>query len=77
MLNKKYEILSLIKPQFEVEKKLVGKGGIIKDKVVHEKVCKDTEHWFKENFDSKFTKIKESSILGQKGNKEFFIYLTN
>ena len=34
MLNKKYEILSLIKPQFEVEKKLVGKGGIIKDNIV-------------------------------------------
>ena len=74
-LSQNYQILALIKPQFEVLRKDIGKGGIIRDILIHQKVCKNINKWFKENF--KYTEIKiiESQILGQKGNKEFFIYL--
>ena len=39
LLKDRFIILALIKPQFEVEKKKVGKGGIIKDPKIHEYVC--------------------------------------
>ncbi len=75
LLKKNFKILSLIKPQFELQKKDIGKGGIVKDSFLHHKVCEEITLWFKNNFDYKKIKIIESSILGQKGNKEFFIYI--
>ncbi len=77
LLAKNYEIISLIKPQFELQKKDIGKGGIVKDFSLHKSVCDDINLWFTENFNFKKIKIIESSILGQKGNKEFFIYIKN
>ena len=74
-LKPKYQIISLIKPQFEVSREEVGKGGIIRDPLIHRKVCDDLESWFKTNFNHTYIEILESSILGQKGNKEFFVYL--
>ena len=76
-LNKKFIIISLIKPQFESKRKDVGRGGIIKDSNVHKYVCEDIKTWFSENFVGVSLKIIESPILGQKGNKEFFIYVKN
>lgn len=76
-LNKKFIIISLIKPQFESKRKDVGRGGVIKDSNVHEYVCEDIKKWFSENFIDVSLKIIESPILGQKGNKEFFIFVKN
>ena len=76
-LKSSYQIVSLIKPQFEVTRKEVGKGGIVRDSLIHNKVCSDLKLWFKNNFDYKNIQILESQILGQKGNKEFFIYIKN
>lgn len=76
-LKSSYQIVSLIKPQFEVTRKEVGKGGIVRDSLIHYKVCSDLKLWFKNNFDYKNIQILESQILGQKGNKEFFIYIKN
>lgn len=76
-LNKKFLIISLIKPQFESKRNDVGKGGVIKDSNVHEYVCEDIKSWFSENFIDVSLKIIESPILGQKGNKEFFIFVKN
>ena len=75
LLKDSFIIVALIKPQFEVEKKKVGKGGIIKDPKIHEDVCEDIKNWAKENINYKSIKIIDSPILGQKGNKEFFIYM--
>ena len=77
LLKDSFIIVALIKPQFEVEKKKVGKGGIIKDPKIHEDVCEDIKNWAKENINYKSIKIIDSPILGQKGNKEFFIYIRN
>ena len=74
-LKPSYQIISLIKPQFEVSREEIGKGGIIRDPLIHRKVCEDLESWFKTNFNHNHIEILESSILGQKGNKEFFVYL--
>ena len=72
-LLKKFEILALIKPQFEAKKGLVGRGGIIKDPKVHFEICEDIKKWFMSEFKIGKVRIIPSSIQGQKGNKEFFI----
>ena len=51
LLNRKYEILSLVKPQFEARKNEVGRGGIIKDSKIHQRICEELMLWFKQNFD--------------------------
>jgi len=70
------EIICLIKPQFEVGKGEVGRGGIVKDPEKHRKVIEDLRKFFISlNLD--FIGVIESPILGQKGNKEFLAYLKN
>ncbi len=76
-LNDKFIILSLIKPQFEADRKDIGKGGIVKNPDVHKFVCEDLKNWFSENFSNVDINIRESAIKGQKGNKEFFICVKN
>jgi len=67
-------ILSLIKPQFEVGKREVGKGGVVRDKALHEKVV-DRISTFSRGLGLKVLGVTESPLLGPKGNREFFIYL--
>jgi 23S rRNA (cytidine1920-2'-O)/16S rRNA (cytidine1409-2'-O)-methyltransferase len=67
-------ILALIKPQFEVGKGNVGKGGVVKSPILHRKVIDDLSTFFtKEGLICK--SITPSVLLGPKGNKEFFIYM--
>lgn len=67
-------ILALIKPQFEVGKGKVGKGGVVRDPALHSEVQKDLLNFFsKQGLLSRA--IIPSPILGPKGNKEFFIHL--
>ncbi|MCK5782991.1 MAG: TlyA family RNA methyltransferase [Desulfobacterales bacterium] len=70
------KVLALIKPQFEVGKKLVGKGGVVKDKQLHQSVIEELSAFFS---DTGFNigPVIPSPILGPKGNTEFIIYLTN
>jgi 23S rRNA (cytidine1920-2'-O)/16S rRNA (cytidine1409-2'-O)-methyltransferase len=62
-------ILSLIKPQFEV-----GKGGVVRDKALHEKVIHRISS-FSRGLGLTVLGVTESELLGPKGNREFFIYL--
>ena len=73
-LKKRFQIVVLIKPQFEVQKKLVGRGGIIKDEKIHKDVCEEFKCWVYNKFDPDFLEIMDSPISGQKGNKEFLAY---
>ena len=75
LLKEKFEIVALIKPQFEASKELVGKKGIIRDEKIHKDICVNINSWFVENFSPDFIEIINSPIYGQKGNKEFLIYL--
>ena len=75
LLKKKFEIVALIKPQFEASKELVGKKGIIRDEKVHRNICVNIHSWFVENFSPDVLEIINSPILGQKGNKEFLIHV--
>ncbi len=67
-------ILSLIKPQFEVGKGEVGKGGVVRDKTLHEKVINRISD-FSRGLGLTVLGVTESALLGPRGNREFFIYL--
>ena len=67
-------IISLIKPQFEVGKGEVGKGGVVREAALHQKVI-DRISAFSQGLELKVLGVTESLLLGPKGNKEFFIYL--
>jgi 23S rRNA (cytidine1920-2'-O)/16S rRNA (cytidine1409-2'-O)-methyltransferase len=73
-LKKGGSIVSLIKPQFEVGKGEVGKGGVVRDSTLHEKVLERISQFSRE-LGLTVLGVIESPILGPKGNKEFFIYL--
>ncbi len=67
-------ILALIKPQFEVGKGKVGKGGVVRDPALHAEVIQDCSNFFTQTgLACKF--VIPSPILGPKGNKEFIIAL--
>lgn len=66
-------LLSLIKPQFEVGKGQVGKGGVVRDPDLHEEVCAKIERLLNDSPGWAVRGITESPILGPEGNKEFLI----
>jgi 23S rRNA (cytidine1920-2'-O)/16S rRNA (cytidine1409-2'-O)-methyltransferase len=67
-------VVALIKPQFEVGKGRVGKGGVVRDPTLHAEVvarlCARAEEW-----DVEVRGVIESPLLGPKGNKEFLFCL--
>lgn len=67
------KLIVLIKPQFEAERREVGKGGIIKDPTVHQKVIDHVVEGIKTHGFS-LVDVIESPILGGEGNKEFLAY---
>ena len=66
-------LLALVKPQFELERKLVGKNGIIKDRSKHQLACEKIYDWLDSFPNWSPIGIIESPIKGAKGNTEFFI----
>ena len=62
----------LVKPQFEVGKGQVGKGGIVRDPELHRAACERVERAVREL--SFQTDLMESPIAGAEGNKEFLLY---
>lgn len=65
--------VALIKPQFEGGKAQVGKGGVVRDPLVHREVCERIAGWFGEQPGWQVEGITESPVTGPKGNKEFLI----
>lgn len=65
-------ILALIKPQFEARREEVGKGGVITDSTIHDRVLRDVSA-FCESLDLEVEGTCISPVLGPAGNKEFFI----
>lgn len=73
-IKKDTKIIALIKPQFEVGKGKVGKGGVVRDPALHDEVIKDLSNFFsKIGFLHK--PVISSPVLGPKGNREFIIAL--
>jgi len=72
-LKKNGWLAALIKPQFEVGKGLVGKGGVVRDATLHQEVVNNIEQWLKDDMQMNLLGVVESPILGPSGNKEFVI----
>jgi 23S rRNA (cytidine1920-2'-O)/16S rRNA (cytidine1409-2'-O)-methyltransferase len=66
-------LIALIKPQFEVGKGRVGKGGVVRDPALHDEVCRRIAAWLDGLPDWRVLGLAESPILGPEGNKEFLI----
>jgi len=66
-------LAALIKPQFEVGKGEVGKGGIVRDPEQHRAVCDKIESWVSGMLDWRVIGIDQSPITGAEGNIEFLI----
>lgn len=66
-------IVVLIKPQFEVGKNEVGKGGIVRDPAKHQRVVEEI-NTFARNTGLSVKGVIDSPILGAEGNKEFLAF---
>lgn len=66
-------LVALIKPQFEVGKGRVGKGGVVRDSTLHEEVCERIRTWIATLPGWEVLGLTDSPILGPEGNKEFLI----
>lgn len=71
---KQISILALIKPQFEIAKGKVGKGGVVREKELHDEVIASVIT-FAEEMNLKVQGVTESPIKGPKGNKEFVTHI--
>ena len=66
-------LVALIKPQFEVGKALVGKGGVVRDPALHDQVRRRIAEWLARDMGWEVFGEAESPILGPAGNREFLI----
>lgn len=66
-------LVALIKPQFEVGKGRVGKGGVVREPELHQEVCDRIQGWLAAQPGWTVLGIAESPITGPEGNKEFLI----
>lgn len=65
-------LVALIKPQFEVGREEVGKGGVVRDPALHERVCEEVRGWL-DGLGWTVQGIATSPITGPQGNVEFLI----
>ena len=66
-------LVALIKPQFEVGKGRVGKGGVVRGPALHEEVCADIAAWLAGLPGWRVLGTLPSPLLGPAGNREFLI----
>jgi 23S rRNA (cytidine1920-2'-O)/16S rRNA (cytidine1409-2'-O)-methyltransferase len=66
------KLVALVKPQFEAGREEVGKGGVVRDPAVHERVCAEAADWVASQ-GWRVLGIAESPITGPEGNVEFLL----
>jgi 23S rRNA (cytidine1920-2'-O)/16S rRNA (cytidine1409-2'-O)-methyltransferase len=65
-------LVALVKPQFEAGRDEVGKGGVVRDATVHERVCQDASIWVQSR-GWRVCGVERSPITGPEGNVEFLL----
>ena len=66
-------LVALIKPQFEVGREEVGRGGVVRDETLHSRVCDEVRDWLTAT-GWQVDGIVRSPITGPEGNVEFLIH---
>jgi len=66
------KLVALVKPQFEAGREEVGKGGVVRDPAVHERVCDEAKGWV-ESQGWSVLGVTTSPITGPEGNVEFLL----
>jgi 23S rRNA (cytidine1920-2'-O)/16S rRNA (cytidine1409-2'-O)-methyltransferase len=74
--EKNFEIVSLIKPQFEAGKEQVGKNGVVREKEIHIEVINNVLNYCK-SYNLYIKDFTFSPIKGPAGNIEYLVYLTD
>jgi 23S rRNA (cytidine1920-2'-O)/16S rRNA (cytidine1409-2'-O)-methyltransferase len=67
------DFLILVKPQFELEKKEVGKGGVVRDPLLHQKAIERVRQAALDN-GLEVLGVQPSHLPGTEGNQEFFLH---
>lgn len=70
-------LIPLIKPQFELRKEQVGKGGVVRDPLLHEQTVEKIREFVTGTLRRQWVGCIESPILGGEGNKEFLACVRN
>jgi 23S rRNA (cytidine1920-2'-O)/16S rRNA (cytidine1409-2'-O)-methyltransferase len=74
LIKSRGAVVALIKPQFEVGRGEVGKGGVVRDPEKHAAVI-ESVRTLANNLNLETVAVTESPITGPKGNREFLVYL--
>ncbi len=72
LLNQRGDWIILVKPQFEVGRDLVGRGGIVRDPAAHRQACDKVANALQAAGFS--TAFMDSPIPGREGNREFLLH---
>lgn len=73
LLNAQGQLITLVKPQFEVGKAFIGKGGLVKNKQCIKQLSEDIQH-FVQSLGFQVKCYIESPIKGGDGNQEFLLW---
>nr|WP_237219927.1 TlyA family RNA methyltransferase [Sphingomonas arenae] len=65
-------MVALVKPQFEAGREEVGKGGVVRDPAVHQRVCEEAAQWITSR-GWRVEGVTTSPITGPEGNVEFLL----
>ncbi len=67
------QMIALIKPQFEARREEVGKNGVVRDTLVHQRVCAEVQDWVVSQGWT-VAGLTQSPITGPQGNVEFLLH---
>jgi 23S rRNA (cytidine1920-2'-O)/16S rRNA (cytidine1409-2'-O)-methyltransferase len=69
-------VVCLIKPQFELRREDIAKGGIVRDPALHERAIEKIRHFVTSEFACEWRGLVPSTITGMDGNQEFLAWIT-
>lgn len=69
------DLICLIKPQFELGRDEIGKGGIVRDDALHEKAVDKIRDFVSSDLNKEWRDVMDSPITGTDGNREFLAWL--
>lgn len=77
LLSESGEIVALVKPQFELDRASVGKGGVVREPERHQEAVRKVVEYVENSLDKHCRGVSESPLQGADGNREFFVWLSH